>query len=617
MRNKRKGLALGSFVNPLGLKPTTNSKNSKGSVFMVKMDIQKLNELMPLVKTSLFLFTKENKLREKCWNLITNSRIYEYIQLINIIISLTILAIDSPLLQDSTIIKLIYILDILTNAIFFLDIMLKIISFGVLFNGEYSYLRYPFNIVDLVSFILSLIYISANGSIVFSPVIIKRKSSSSFFKYIKIMRIVRVSKLINRSKSLQAALSALYASLKQMLNIIFIGSLCILMFSIIFMTYFRGLFFRCDYISVPDLYMQEIFDKWDCLDYGGEWVNPYPNFDNIKSSFILLFEMMTTEGWTNYMFSVVDARGLNLQPITQSSPGWSIIFIVYMIFAYFFLLNLSIAILSDNFKKEKTQIENQHFKIPIQKEFFKIYQHLYRVRVPKKRAKSDKFTKFLLNILDSIYFDVVITVCIISNMITLMMNWAGKDKRTNDFIDNMNTIFNYIFIGEAVLKIFVYRQQYFRNGWNIMDFVIVVTSTIQLLLASTITSITKVFDSSVLRALRVGRILRLLKKAQSLNRIFNLFINSIPGVINIAILWFLTLFVYSIIGMSLFGYVKFQNIIGPRWNFQNFESSLMILVRTTAGEGWNDIMHECSRERSTSYFCKYSDEMTDDELFRI
>ena len=32
------------------------------------------------------------------------------------------------------------------------------------------------------------------------------------------------------------------------------------------------------------------------MDYGGDWVTPYPNLDNVKSGFILFFEMMTTEG---------------------------------------------------------------------------------------------------------------------------------------------------------------------------------------------------------------------------------------------------------------------------------------------------------------------------------
>ncbi len=33
------------------------------------------------------------------------------------------------------------------------------------------------------------------------------------------------------------------------------------------------------------------------MDYGGDWITPYPNLDNVKSGFILFFERRTTEGW--------------------------------------------------------------------------------------------------------------------------------------------------------------------------------------------------------------------------------------------------------------------------------------------------------------------------------
>ena len=57
-------------------------------------------------------------------------------------------------------------------------------------------------------------------------------------------------------------------------------------------------------------------------------------------------------------------------------------------------------------------------------EFYKICQKLYKVDIPKKRLRGDKITKILINILDSIYFEVVIIVCIIANLFILMMNYS-------------------------------------------------------------------------------------------------------------------------------------------------------------------------------------------------
>jgi len=441
-----------------------------------------------------------------------------------------------------------------------------------------------------------------------------KKTVAKILRIIKMLRLLRLMKLIEKSKFLQAASRTMIKSLKQTFFIILIGSGFILMFSIAGITYFRGLFYRCDFKNVPLQYMYEINNKWECLDYGGIWVNPFPNFDNIKNSFILLFEMMTTENWVFFMHSGMDVNQIDLQPVKDNNYYFAIYFILYMIFAYFFMLNLSISILFDNFKKEKAEMDNSYFKLPLQKEFFRIYQKLYKIILPVKKKKSNKLTKILLNILDSIYFDVVITVCIVANLIILMMNTPGMDNTTIGFISFMNNIFNWVFIFEAVLKIYVYRFEYFTNGWNIIDFIIVTDNLINILLKSMIDLFSRVIDTSILRAIRVARILRILKKAKTLNKIFNLFLNSIQPMISIGILYFILLFFYSIIGMSIFQYVKYQTIISEKWNFENFTNSFILLIRITSGESWNILIHECSRKRSLNFYCKYYDEMNEYDL---
>lgn len=59
--------------------------------------------------------------------------------------------------------------------------------------------------------------------------------------------------------------------------------------------------------------------KWDCLNSGGEWLNRDYNFDNIFNSIITLFNMISTEGWTNVMFYGVDAVGYEINPIENHS----------------------------------------------------------------------------------------------------------------------------------------------------------------------------------------------------------------------------------------------------------------------------------------------------------
>ena len=41
-----------------------------------------------------------------------------------------------------------------------------------------------------------------------------------------------------------------------------------------------------------------VITKWDCLNYGGEWIVPDLNFDTISNSFQTLASIQNSENWT-------------------------------------------------------------------------------------------------------------------------------------------------------------------------------------------------------------------------------------------------------------------------------------------------------------------------------
>lgn len=67
-----------------------------------------------------------------------------------------------------------------------------------------------------------------------------------------------------------------------------------IMFGIMGTNFFKGSFYSCDIKSYKD---HTIIDKYDCLDYGGNWVNADYNFDNVLKAINALFVISTTEGW--------------------------------------------------------------------------------------------------------------------------------------------------------------------------------------------------------------------------------------------------------------------------------------------------------------------------------
>jgi hypothetical protein len=53
-----------------------------------------------------------------------------------------------------------------------------------------------------------------------------------------------------------------------------------------------------------------------CVENGGKWVRSlFQHFDNILYSMLTLFEISTTEGWVDVMYSGVDARGAHHEPV--------------------------------------------------------------------------------------------------------------------------------------------------------------------------------------------------------------------------------------------------------------------------------------------------------------
>jgi voltage-gated sodium channel len=99
-----------------------------------------------------------------------------------------------------------------------------------------------------------------------------------------------------------------------------------------------------------------------------------------------------------------------------------------------------------------------------------------------------------------------------------------------------------IFTLEILLKLFGWRKDFFRSGWNIFDILIV-----------TIAWLPTTGALSVLRALRVLRILRLLSVSPQLNRVVTAIGKSIPGMFSVTGVLSLIFYVASVIATKLFG----------------------------------------------------------------
>jgi hypothetical protein len=142
-------------------------------------------------------------------------------------------------------------------------------------------------------------------------------------------------------------------------------------------------------------------------------------------------------------------------------------------------------------------------------------------------------------------------------MIVLALSWYNNPKELAEVLNYVNFGFALIFTAEAILKIFAFGKVYFEDGWNNFDF-FVVCGTIGGIIVQYFTNVGVGPSTTVIRAFRIGRVFRLVKKAKSLKLIFTTFIITIPSLANIGSLLLLLIYLYSVLGVFMFADLKLQ-----------------------------------------------------------
>lgn len=82
------------------------------------------------------------------------------------------------------------------------------------------------------------------------------------------------------------------------------------------------------------------------------------------------------------------------------------------------------------------------------------------------------------------------------------------------------------------------------------------------------------------------------------------------NIANVALLFLLIIFTFAVAGMDLFGSIPLDELgdeaemNSEHVNFETFYSSASVLIRSSTGESWNLIMHDCANQKDpiVTYF---------------
>uniref|UniRef100_A0A674F5D3 Calcium voltage-gated channel subunit alpha1 E n=1 Tax=Salmo trutta TaxID=8032 RepID=A0A674F5D3_SALTR len=221
------------------------------------------------------------------------------------------------------------------------------------------------------------------------------------------------------------------------------------------------------------------------------------------------------------------------------------------------------------------------------------------------------------------YFEMTILLVIVASSIAL----AAEDPVcTNSDRNRVLRYFDYVFTGvftfEMIIKmidlgLLLHDGSYFRDLWNILDFIVVVGALFAFALTNNKGRDIKTIKS--LRVLRVLRPLKTIKRLPKLKAVFDCVVTSLKNVFNILIVYKLFMFIFAVIAVQLFkgkffyctdssmdtekecqGYyidytrdkkeVKKREWKRHEFHYDNVCWALLTLFTVSTGEGWPQVL---------------------------
>ncbi|RLN96091.1 hypothetical protein BBJ28_00027013 [Nothophytophthora sp. Chile5] len=344
----------------------------------------------------------------------------------------------------------------------------------------------------------------------------------------------------------------------------------------------------CEGFPTDSLTSQYVCGCWQA-DWGPVMAE---NFDNVATAMLTFFEISTTEGWADVMMAAIDSNGIGMQPIRDNNMIWSYFFVAFIMIGSFFVVNLFVGVIIDNFNRTKAALGGDYMLTPEQKKWIEAQKAASRVgpvrilkppRHPVRRAffffvKRQRFEWFIM-------------ICIITNTLLMATQYFGESSLQIDIVNFLNEIFAAVFTLEAVMKLMAYGWEYFEDQWNQFDF-FVVLGTLLSIIVELFTGASVRSLAMLVRVFRVTRILRLVKASRSIRQIMLTLYIALPGLSNITSILFLMLFIYATMGVQLFAKVALGDNIDSHANFQDFGKGFLFLLRAATGEAWNYCMHD-------------------------
>uniref|UniRef100_A0A3Q2XN67 Calcium voltage-gated channel subunit alpha1 H n=1 Tax=Hippocampus comes TaxID=109280 RepID=A0A3Q2XN67_HIPCM len=380
------------------------------------------------------------------------------------------------------------------------------------------------------------------------------------------------SRVISRAPGLKLVVETLITSLRPIGNIVLICCAFFIVFGILGVQLFKGKFFHCEGYNVTS-----ITNKTQCVDAGHRWMRRKYNFDNLGQALMSLFVLSCKDGWVSIMYDGLDAVGVDQQPVRNNNPWMLLFFISFLLIVSFFVLNMFVGVVVENFHKCRQQQEEEEARLREEKRRKRLVKRRRKALEKPYYADYSPLRLSIHTVCTSHYLDLFITIIIFTNLLTMSMEHYNQPQYLVEILKYCNYVFTVVFVIEAILKLIAFGlRRFFKERWNQLDLAIVLLSIMGITLEEIDLNASLPINPTIIRimrVLRITRVLKLLKMATGMRALLDTVMQALPQVTE-----------NPCEGLSRHA------------TFDNFGMAFLTLFRVSTGDNWNGIMKDTLRD---------------------
>ncbi|KAF3700377.1 Voltage-dependent T-type calcium channel subunit alpha-1H [Channa argus] len=322
------------------------------------------------------------------------------------------------------------------TVIFLAEMTIKVVALGFCF-GKQNYLQSSWNILDGVLVFVSLVDILVALSYADGNRIL------GILRVLRLLRTLRPLRVISRAPGLKLVVETLITSLRPIGNILF-----------------KGKFYHCEGLDTKN-----ITNKSDCLQAHYRWIRRKYNFDNLIQALMSLFVLSCKDGWVNIMYDGLDAVGVDQQPVRNHNPWMLLYFISFLLIVSFFVLNMFVGVVVENFHKCRQDQEEEEARLREEKRLKMIQKKLRKAKQRPYFADYSPLRLSIHTLCTSHYLDIFITFIICINVFTMSIEHYNQPQYLEEVLKYCNYVFTFIFVIEALLKLVAFGiHRFFKDS---------------------------------------------------------------------------------------------------------------------------------------------------------